>query len=153
MHRVARTVGTAAAVCCLLLLTGCTPEARIQATLVDGRITFIVCDPIVVQHLSVGASVTRGDSNLSTVWRASGDANWPAGQLLSYGVTPVGFTDNVAPTSIEKFHGYASLVLNSPDEGDPQQTLQTRSLSFDLNLLKEGKWLSGHGQISSSPCK
>jgi hypothetical protein len=153
MHRVARTVGTAAAVCCLLLLTGCTPEARIQATLVDGRITFIVCDPIVVQHLSVGASVTRGDSNLSTVWRASGDANWPAGQLLSYGVTPVGFTDNVAPTSIEKFQGYVYLILNSRAEGDPQQTLEKRSDNFDLSRLEEGKWLTPEGQLSSSPCK
>jgi hypothetical protein len=153
MSKYMRLMGGVVSVAVIFLLTGCTPEARIEATLVDGRITFIICDPIQVQHLSVDASMTRGDSYLKTVWRASGGANWPAGQLLSYGVTPVGFTDNVAPTSIEKFHGYALLVLNSPDEGDPQQTLQTRSLSFDLNLLKEGKWLSGHGQISSSPCK
>jgi hypothetical protein len=49
--------------------------------------------------------------------------------------------------------GYVYLVLNSPAEGDPQQTLETRGVAFDLSLLKEGKWLSQHGQLSSSPCK
>jgi hypothetical protein len=68
-------------------------------------------------------------------------------------VTPVGFTDNVAHTSIEKFMGYVYLVLNSPAEGDPQQTLQERGGNFDLSRLEEGKWLTQEGQLSSSPCK
>jgi hypothetical protein len=153
MSKYMRLMGGVVSVAVIFLLTGCTPEARIEATLIGGHIAFIVCDPIVVQHLRVDASMTRGDSYLKTVWRASGDASWPAGQLLPYGVTPVGFTDNVAHTSIEKFMGYVYLVLNSPAEGDPQQTLQERGGNFDLSRLEEGKWLTQEGQLSSSPCK
>jgi hypothetical protein len=153
MSKYMKLMGGVVSVAVIFLLTGCTPEARIEATLVGGHLAFIVCDPLVVQHLSVEASVNRGDQNTKTVWRASGGASWPAGQVLSYGVTPVGFTDNVAPTSIEKFQGYVYLVLNSPAEGDPQQTLQERGGNFDLSRLEEGKWLTQEGQLSSSPCK
>lgn len=135
----------------LLALTGCTPEARVQAKLVHGAVEFVICDAISVKAVRVdGYEFGANKSVEVTLWQLSGDSRWAPGHRLILGKTPSNWVESMQPTRPDLSANEIYLVLNSPSQ---TVASDTRVATFDPRLLSEESWLTQDGHSSSAPCR
>ena len=149
-----RGLGVAAlAVSALVLLTGCIPEARIFATLIDGAPAFLICEPIVVETIDVD-EVPKGSEidDSRPLWSARGDGDWAAEYILIMGETPQGFSSLKDATSHDPEAQLLELVLNSGRHKDLPKELDIRAATFFPAALVEGKWVNQVGDVKTDPC-
>lgn len=149
-----RGLGIAAlAVSALVLLTGCIPEARIFATLVEGEPAFLICDPILVHTINVD-EVPNGSEidDLRPLWSARGEGDWAAEYILIMGETPDGFSSLEDVTYHDPEARLLQLVLNSGRHKDLPKELDIRAATFDPATLTEGDWVDQVGDVKLDPC-
>lgn len=82
-------------------LTACTPADRVAVRIIDGEMTFVVCDRVTVEEIVVLVSdESNQGGDLITYWDASGDGVFGSSDKITYGAAPDGFETSVGPTPL-----------------------------------------------------
>ena len=134
----------------VLALYGCVPESRIEASVVNDRVVFAICDSIEVDSVRVdGFSTDASPGDEKVLWQISGEGFWPAGYKLALGVAPEAWVTEAEVLPVDLASEEIYIVLNPPET---TETADTRVATFDPTLLDEGKWLSQTGELRNRPC-
>ena len=141
----------ALALAALLGLTGCSPESRIAARIVDSQLVFALCEPIVAQQVQVLVRAPGNDeAEPPTYWRVTGNGSFEASDQVTYGVSPEGFDEVTEPTSLPTDESRILFYVDRLDSnGDFLSGVSANLVAEDLS---EDYWLHEGGSRTDEPC-
>ena len=149
-----RSAGIAVlALSALVFLTGCTPEARIFASLLNGAPAFLICDPIAVAAIDVSEVPDGAEiDDKRDLWSLRGAADFGTESLVRMSKVPPGFIAQEDAALYDPNAQLLEIALNSGRHEDLPEELDIRVASFDPATLIEGMWVNQVGEEKSDPC-
>lgn len=134
----------------LMLLNGCSVRLpAVQTSLIDGEIVFRTCeDAGVVDTLELFVAPLDDRRNVELAWKATGDAEIPAGTAIVYGDVPAGMETTIEPHALVAEDSYLSFALVGFRSGVRTSTVWR----VDGSELHEGVWLNSNGTEDTQPC-
>lgn len=128
------------------------PKDKMAARVIQGILTFDVCDPVPVNTLSVSvlpfADLPSGQRE---VWRASKQAGETSIGALGFGQLPDGFIASVLPESLD--FSRVSVTVEFARLDSVGSVLAARSGVFDGRDLSADFWIDQDGDHATQPCK
>jgi hypothetical protein len=131
-------------------LVGCTVADPIAVRLVDGTLTFAVCEDVDVDHL-VAEQVFRDEkpNRAVTIWEASGEADILNGTLITFGMSPDGLSETRSATEPTDRPSMIAISLKHDENGSYGSGMTG---TFPMEKITEDEWLDADGSTRETPC-
>jgi hypothetical protein len=133
----------------LLLLSGCTPAAKIYARLHGQDIRVAVCEPIDATEIRVTADGPNDGDGGRLVWEAKGGSRLVIGQIVDIGTAPVGMSGGEIKT-IDLATEDISVSITGSVDGDTR----VKKAIFTAGTLSSKHWRAetSDAGTAASPC-
>jgi hypothetical protein len=132
------------------MLSGCTAVSDLAARLTsDGRVEFLVCEPIDADRIRVVSALRSASDPEITYWLVSGLPPISEGFALTYGAAPDGAVEEAGPLALPKDE---VVVLAESVDGTGEATDSVQG-TFDPLALSSDSWRMADGRIMDDrPC-
>ncbi len=133
----------------VLVLAGCSPEAKLYARIDGSVVDIAVCESIAATKIEVSVAGPKDGQNYRRVWTASGKTSIESGDVIRLGTPPDGMSgDSMRDINLKR----DSINVSIYGSVEGEQTVKVAV--FDAASLSSKKW---RGQTSdagsgASPC-
>ena len=134
----------------MVAMTGCTSTDDIKLRIHGGNLEFAYCDPFHAESMIVSVSpLALEGTDYTEVWKASGNLELEAGQVVTVGKTPQGMSAELD----SPFDPPSNRIAVDIERYDSSGALEDAAQGiFDGSKLSEDHWIDQSGWAHSTAC-